>query len=263
MEKERLKDYLFLLFFCVVYLVVKNIIMSSFYNKDMIVFLDVGMGDSFLIKSKNKYLVVDGGPSFKNYNKIFKYTQGKKPTNFLITHHHSDHISGVLFGLKTVVNYDLFSPLVYNNTFQSYYLKKRITKNLFKGDSLILGNFKIDVVWPSKKCNDKNINICSVVLLVTHANGKKVLLMSDSEYLAQDEYYSYLPYVDYLKIPHQGSKDSLHKKLLNKTMPKYAILSVNKNSYGHPHKEVLDYYKKMGIKVLRTDVSGDIILIFE
>ncbi len=228
----------------------------------MLVFLNVGMGDGFLLKSKGTYLVIDGGPSFKNYNKVYKYTRGKHPTNFLITHHHSDHISAVLFGLKSVIDYDLFSPSVYNNTFQSLYLKKRVTRELYQGDALVVGNFTVKVIWPTKKCQDENINNCSLVLLVTHKNGKKVLLLSDSEIPPQEKYYTLLPVVDVIKIPHQGSKDSLNKNLLLRVKPKKAVLSVAKNKYGHPHKEVLDFYKSLGIDLLRTDKDGDIILIF-
>jgi len=46
--------------------------------------------------------------------------------------------------------------------------------------------------------------------------------------------------VEYLKIPHHGSKNGLTENLLKTSEPKLAVISVGKNSYGHPHKEILD-----------------------
>jgi competence protein ComEC len=42
-------------------------------------------------------------------------------------------------------------------------------------------------------------------------------------------------------------------------MPSYAVISAGRgNSYGHPHSETLELLENYGIKVLRTDVDGDI-----
>ena len=32
------------------------------------------------------------------------------------------------------------------------------------------------------------------------------------------------------------------------------------NKYGHPHRETLETYTKMGIDIYRTDIYGDIII---
>jgi len=45
-------------------------------------------------------------------------------------------------------------------------------------------------------------------------------------------------------------------------LPQIAVISLGKNnSYGHPHQEVLDILNKYGIKILRTDLDGDIKII--
>jgi competence protein ComEC len=64
--------------------------------------------------------------------------------------------------------------------------------------------------------------------------------------------------VDYIKIPHHGSKNGLTDNLLKVIMPRLAVISVGKNTYGHPSNEILEMLEKNGIKYLRTDKEGDI-----
>lgn len=65
--------------------------------------------------------------------------------------------------------------------------------------------------------------------------------------------------VEYIKIPHHGSKNGLTQNLLEVTNPEVAVISAGKNnSYGHPHKEVLDMLSRYGLRVLRTDEMGNI-----
>ncbi len=67
--------------------------------------------------------------------------------------------------------------------------------------------------------------------------------------------------VEYIKIPHHGSKNGLIKELLDEASPEVAIISVGKNSFGHPHQETLDLLKEYDIQVKRTDKDGDVELI--
>jgi len=65
--------------------------------------------------------------------------------------------------------------------------------------------------------------------------------------------------VDVLKTSHHGSKTGTIEELLEVTRPEWALISVGlKNSYGHPHDEVLSRLKMVGSHVLRTDFDGEI-----
>ncbi|KKQ42737.1 MAG: hypothetical protein US60_C0013G0014 [Microgenomates group bacterium GW2011_GWC1_37_8] len=67
--------------------------------------------------------------------------------------------------------------------------------------------------------------------------------------------------IDYLKVPHHGSKNGLTQELLDASNPEVAIISVGKNnSYGHPHKEVSDMLASFKLRVFRTDKEGDIVI---
>lgn len=62
-----------------------------------------------------------------------------------------------------------------------------------------------------------------------------------------------------LKIGHHGSKNSTTYPFLREVMPRYAIISVGDNSYGHPTDDTLSRLRDADVKVYRTDVNGDII----
>ena len=65
-----------------------------------------------------------------------------------------------------------------------------------------------------------------------------------------------------LKSPHHGSTTSSTEQFLKAVNPEVALISLGAgNEYGHPHKEILARYKKLGIKVYRTDEDGSIKII--
>ncbi|MCK4820969.1 MBL fold metallo-hydrolase, partial [bacterium] len=64
--------------------------------------------------------------------------------------------------------------------------------------------------------------------------------------------------VEYIKVPHHGSKNGLTRELLDTSMPEVAVISAGKNQWGHPHKEILNLLDSAGILVKRTDLEGDI-----
>lgn len=67
--------------------------------------------------------------------------------------------------------------------------------------------------------------------------------------------------IEYLKVPHHGSKNGLSKNLLESTHFETAVISAGKNnSYGHPHKEILKLLEGEGLNILRTDEIGDVVV---
>lgn len=79
--------------------------------------------------------------------------------------------------------------------------------------------------------------------------------------------------IEVLKVPHHGSKTGMTDSFLEKMSPvtaelktspamaglkSLAVISVGKNSYGHPDPEVMKNLETAGFQVLRTDKAGDI-----
>ena len=59
-------------------------------------------------------------------------------------------------------------------------------------------------------------------------------------------------------MSHHGSEKSTSYRFLREDMPEYAVISVGKNSYGHPADDVLSRLSDARAKIYRTDLIGDI-----
>jgi competence protein ComEC len=63
--------------------------------------------------------------------------------------------------------------------------------------------------------------------------------------------------VDVLKVAHHGSHTSCTEEFLSASAPLFGIISVGwENSYGHPHRDVLERLAQHGVTMYRTDVDG-------
>lgn len=235
---------------------------SPYNSKDFVAFLDVGTGDSILISSGSSSLLIDGGPSTYSTNNLSKYLNNS-PTAYLATHLHSDHISGLTKFSNLSKNLYLSTSIKHLKTYESQKVLNTYTIVPIEADDVItVGNFTIVVIWPNDDCDSENPNYCSTVLLVTHNTGGSILLTSDSENSAQENYVERLSKVNVIKVPHQGSGDSLYPDALSLLSPEYAVISVGVNSYGHPSQKTIDYYNSTNTKIYRTDEKGDILLFF-
>ena len=63
---------------------------------------------------------------------------------------------------------------------------------------------------------------------------------------------------DILKVGHHGSKTSTSPAFLRRVAPKAAVISVGKNSYGHPSETVTSRLTAAEIPYYRTDVNGSL-----
>ena len=65
--------------------------------------------------------------------------------------------------------------------------------------------------------------------------------------------------VDVLKVAHHGSEDAGLGTLLERTVPKLAVISVGEgNSYGHPTAEALAELQAHQVPTVRTDQAGTV-----
>ena len=59
-----------------------------------------------------------------------------------------------------------------------------------------------------------------------------------------------------LKVAHHGSNTSSIDSLIENIQPSIAIISVGRNTFGHPHNDVINRIKALGVDIFRTDVDG-------
>lgn len=61
-----------------------------------------------------------------------------------------------------------------------------------------------------------------------------------------------------LKAPHHGSGYSINPEFADLTNPRVVVVSVGRNSFGHPDQAVLRFWQERGAQVFRTDEEGTI-----
>lgn len=230
-------------------------------------FIDVGQGDSILIRQGEHAMLIDGGTSeCKDDLLNFLKSENIQKFDYIIgTHPHEDHIGS----LDDVVNEYDFDTILFpkvtttTKTFENLVTAvknkdKKFTTPL-SGTEYTLGDAKFKILAPSSD-SYQSLNNYSIVIKLTYGNNS-FMFTGDAETLSETEIlnsYDDLK-ADVLKVGHHGSTTSTSKKFLNAVSPKYAVISVGKdNSYNHPTKTTMDKLKEMGVDVYRTDEQGTI-----
>ena len=237
-------------------------------NQFEVIFLDVGQGDSVLVRCPPKVFLYDGGGSKGGRFDVGEYVvsqalwkQGiRKLDAIFVSHYHPDHAGGLLsilenfpygkFYIGEVADKDpLYLSLI------SKIDPEKLTR-LKKGNKFPIGSCTIEVLHPPEITTDKTKNNDSLVLLVNH-NGTKVLLTGDIGASVENKILSNLPEIDILKVAHHGSATSSSEKFLSKAKPKISIVSAGKfNSYGLPAPVVIKRLKRHSKFVFITSKSG-------
>ena len=245
------------IFFLILLLYLYNI--YSFTYK--IYFIDVGQGDSILVRNKKINILIDTGYSYIENNNKFLYLNsvGVKKINYLIlTHGDADHCGEAInlvnnFKVEKVI----FNCGEYNDLEKE--LIKVLDKKRIKYYSCIkeLNIDKNKLYFLQTKEYDNENDNSNVIY--TEISGFKFMLMGDAGIEKEkdiiDKYN--ISDIDVLKVGHHGSKTSSSDNFINEINPKYGVISVGKNNrYGHPNKEVLNTLKQS--KIYRTDEDGSI-----
>ena len=241
---------------------------------------DVGQGDAILIQRINTQILIDSGPNDSVLNCLGKYMPFWDRTIELaiLTHPDKDHSGGYLNVFKTYKIKNFLTNDLNNKLFSSQYIELlrnevggRGTEVIYPdiGMGIRVSLIYLDILHPSQDFQSSKTNNYSIVNILKYGNFKAIFT-GDIEDVVSDLVSTRpeLGEVNYIKVPHHGSKNGLSEKLLQAIKPKVAVISVGrKNSYGHPHKEVLDLLRsssaieKYKLKILRTDEIGDVEII--
>lgn len=245
---------------------------------------DVGQGDAILAVYGTTQILIDGGATNKVIDCLGTHMPfwDRKIEVVLLTHPQLDHFGGLSEVFKRF-QVERFVATSLDSSSQAYQALISMVGgsgievvNPTTGMVIRSGLLYLDIVWPSSDfqvaagdvsegnilgafTSKKDPNDFSVVVnlrlgefdaLLTGDIGPKVI----SEIVQIGK----IREVEYIKIPHHGSKNGLTKELLDIASPEVAVISVGKNSFGHPHREILDLLKDYDILVKRTDEGGDV-----
>lgn len=215
---------------------IKNSFTSNVY------FINVGQGDSILIRERNETILIDtGGSIYKDISlNLIKFLRSEKIYNIdhlAITHNDYDHC-----GAK-------------DDLIKKYNVKNILNRNDFP---LTFSNFVIHNL-NNVVSDDENE---SSLVLYFDTGSKKILLMGDAPISVEKNIINAHPHLkcDILKIGHHGSKTSTSEEFLKQLEPKEAIISAGKkNNYSHPDEEVIARLNKNTIRIRKTYEEGTII----
>jgi competence protein ComEC len=269
MNKKK-EIYFIIIVLFVISFILAGIIYARQNNKLKIVFFNIGQGDAIMISQGQNQILIDGGVNGqREMEKLGRYVPfwDRKIEIIIATHPDQDHIGGLIDVMK---NYEIGK--IIDNGVQSdsqvyeKYLEIIREKNIerLKGKSGV--NIKIEkanleIIYPGDvlENNPKNTNADSIVAKLIY--GESSFLFT-GDFPIEKEANIFNSGVDLsakvLKISHHGSKNATSEEFINKVEPVEAIISVGKNSYGHPAQELLNRLKAKGISIFRTDEEGDV-----
>lgn len=228
-------------------------------------FIDVGQGEAILIALPEKTVLIDAGPT-GSAPKIAQVLQelGRDKIDYLVaTHPDEDHIGGMADVISRTQIGTIYAPNKTNNTatyrkFLTAIQNNNLQITLAEAGTIIdqTGDYKIEILWPTKDANFSDTNDYSIILKLT-VGTKTFLFTGDAPTSAILQ--SNPGHIDVLKLSHHGSRTGTNEQLIRRLSPTYAVLSYAlDNSYGHPMQSVLNALHKHSVEVWGTGANGTI-----
>lgn len=253
-------------------------------GKLRVVFCDVGQGDAIFIRSPTgKVILFDGGPDKAVLSCLSDHLPLWQRTIdlMLLSHPHADHLNGLIDVLARYSVLAFATEKLANTTTGYKALEEAIqverisTSFLHKGGVIrTTDGLTIRVLSPSQKYLESTSQdgvikesgeFASLIVLVSYKDFD-VLLTGDTQSLQLSEALRQssgqaIPQIEVLQVPHHGSRTGLTEDIVERLAPDTAVISVGKNSYGHPSPSTLNLLSKEGIKIERTDKRGQIVIV--
>ncbi len=240
-------------------------------------FINVGMGDSTLLKKGNFEILIDAGG------------QGEKVVNFL----QEKNIDDLELVIATKYTQDSVSEM--KNVLEKYKVEQywdngledkenmyydEISKILESkdipikhpefGERVFLNGISITVLNPQeKRYSDSNPTLNSITLHIIDRNFS--LYLSDVESGVQNTILSNYPQIKstFMKVPNHGTStvsvggdQSVNLfSLIDKVKPEYAVVFVGPTEEEIPNLTVLEVFRLRKSNILRTDLNGTISVI--
>ena len=235
-------------------------------------FIDVGQGDSQLIRCGDHSVLVDGGEAENGPDLVaFLRSLGIKELDCVVaTHPHADHIGGLIDVLEYVPVRELLMPELTEKNLPATRVFERFMEaaaasgakavRAVPGNVHAYGDIVFTVLSPVWR-ETENLNDMSVVFRLVYG-GVSFLFTGDAEQNVERallengcELRS-----DVLKVGHHGSTTSSSPEFLAAVSPRYAVVGCGDGTEYHPHKSTLEKLSSVGAKVYRTDAHGTVLI---
>lgn len=233
-------------------------------------FLDAGQGTAVLFEQDGHFMLVDGGPAdASSYVVAYLKKQGVERLDYIIaSHYDSDHLNGVIGALHAFGTDMLLGPdYEHDSRLYRSFVKLLREKNITPyypavGDTFPFGKAEFAVVCPDGY-SDTDSNNNSVGIRMVFGDTSFLILGDAEEESEAQMLLNGIPVQsDVYLASHHGSSSSSSEKFLKTAAPEWCVISCGRgNSYGHPHKEVMELLQSLEIQMFRTDVQGEIVAV--
>ncbi len=254
-------------------------------------FIDVGQGDSICVQTDGgeTYLFDGGSSSKKQVGKyiLIPYLKNKGISHIdtvFITHPDQDHCNGIIelieMGTENGITIDRIVLPSIDIPRRAAELEQILTSvenskqkkpiqiaYIAKGASWKSGNTSFTCLHPEQNTTIIDSNSYSECFLIQNG-GFSMLLTGDiekdaekamSQELALHMNQKNIKEITVLKVAHHGSNTSTSTEVLDVIQPKISVVSSSKkNSYGHPHPQVLERLASYHTRMLQTKDTGAI-----
>jgi competence protein ComEC len=232
--------------------------------------LDVGQGDAWLLRTPDgATMLVDGGPDAARTLTELRAHGVRRIDLLVLTHPHADHVEGLPaivehLPVGRAIEPGLDAELAALARFRGALAGKAVTRDVVRrGASYRLGaDVTVGVLGPGPTLltgTDSDLNNNSIVLRIRY--GATCIMMSGE---VQEEGQQELMdaggdlHCPVMTVPHHGSKRML-PAYFAAVRPTVAMISVGaRNDFGHPAGATIAALMQLGVRILRTDLGGDV-----
>lgn len=241
-------------------------------------FLDVGEGDAIVVSFPNgeRWLLDAGGGSrlaSEAGDAGFDLGEGvvsrylwhgwtTRLDRLILSHSDSDHAGGAISIMENFSIDEFNSPriggdLIIDGMAQFARSKGIETKLLFSGIEQCIGGTRVRVLNPSERPFRRTSNESSVVLAFSYGRFS-ALLAGDLEKRGEHDLVSQSEAMNglLLKVAHHGSRFGTSDRFLDRVSPRWAVISVGRNPFGHPSNDAINRLVRKGARPLLTSDQG-------
>lgn len=241
--------------------------------------LDIGQGDCNIISDRRmKTVMIDcGSSSVKEIAKYrvlpyLKYMGIREIEAVILTHTDNDHICGFLeildmgnrggLRIKNLILPEIDEPdEKYGDIVRSAEEAGIKVSKICAGRGFSIGELDFGCLGPGKGFYASDPNEYSAVVEMKYGDFS-ALFTGDTQGEGEKQMIEKLSEKDritVLKVSHHGSRNSTPEEFLRKIRPDASLISSGrKNSYGHPHKELLKRLENIHSDIFCTAYAGAI-----
>ncbi len=237
-------------------------------------FIDVEQGKSILIETPEQNVLIDAGEREQG-PVVLGYLNEKgvgRLDMVIASHPHSDHIGGLADVVSQIPVGIVVMPQVSDEMVpaSSVYraLLETIDEKYLKitpadpGDEYDLGGgAELTLLAPLEDYDD--LNDYSVAARLDYG-ANSFLFTADATTAVEEDLLEAGADLaaTVLDVGHHGSRTSTGEDFLGAVSPRVAVISCAvDNSYGHPHREVMERLEEFGAEIFRTDLDGHVVII--